>query len=82
MGLSKSQNVRSQSEPKSKFEFPLPSDDGKFRISDIFELLLDLLDLSDSWKRIVKMFLPLISSTLKQKASTCPLIAEIISFDE
>ena len=82
MGSSKGQTIRTQSEPTSKFEFPLPSDDGKFRISDIFELIFDLLDLSDSWKRIIKMFLPLISSTLKQKASTCPLIAEIISFDE
>ena len=82
MGSSEHQTIRTQSEPKSKFEFPLPSDDGKFRISDIFEIIFDLLDLYDSWKRIVKMFLPLISSTLKQKASTCPLIAEIISFDE
>ena len=77
-GLLKDQS----SDSGTKLDLPPQNNDGKFRLSDILDLNIDFLGISDSWKRIMKMFLPLICSTLKQKASACPLIAEIISFDE
>ena len=60
----------------------LPSDEGKFKLSDILDMFFDFLDFPDSWKRIVKLFLPKISAILKQKVSSYPFIVEFISFDE
>ena len=78
---SKGQSVANQPASGSNTGLPLPSDDGKFKLSDLLDLLLNLFGLDDHWKKLVNMFLPLICSALKRIASSCPLIAEIISFD-
>ena len=82
MKSSKDQFVGNKPDSGSYLSLPIPSDDGKFRLSNLLDLFFDFLDFPESWKRIVKLFLPKIGSFLKQKSLTCPLIAEFISFDE
>ena len=60
---------------------PTATEVGKFKLSDLLEMVLDFFGVSDTWRRMVRAFLPIISATLKQKSSSCPLLAEIISFD-